>query len=151
MIPFPHSAIANLSRDPLREWAARRHRELHPTPGPRLIFWEGPRTGLCFELAALGQRQAPLWTLVHGQIAPGGYHHHAWLELGARGAYDPVLDWFFTIAEYGERFKPLMVRRYTYDEALHHMRASGTYGPWPFTRDLRDEAPQPEDCSRATR
>lgn len=79
------------------------------------IEWDQPRDGECFTLAALGQRQAPQWLLVHGITLHGGLHAHAWLERELPGhdfVYDPIADNFFQRVDYYVHGRAIAIVRY---------------------------------------
>ena len=90
------------------------------------------RDGRCYELSFVGCREAPEWTLIHGEvIGPGGIGRmgHAWLELNG-WVYDPVLDCAKTTDDYADVFCAFVFKRYTFMEANAEVCKTGHFGPW---------------------
>lgn len=90
------------------------------------------RHGRCYELSFIGCREAPEWTLIHGEvIGPGGIGRmtHAWLELDG-WVYDPVLDMAERTSDYVNKFYAVVLSRYTFMEANAEILKSRHFGPW---------------------
>ena len=96
--------------------------------------------GRCFEAAIHALRQNPRGVLVHGtplghagEVA-GIRYAHAWVELGDLLVVDLTMNGrptmpralYYCAASLIEEH----VRRYTADEAVRLLRATGHYGPW---------------------
>jgi len=90
--------------------------------------------GRCYELS--GQivcraDKAMALALVHGEVSRkiGKRIGHAWVEKGNL-VYDVVLDQFFSVSHYYEKFGVKVVSRYFWQEAAKQVIRFKHWGPW---------------------
>ena len=90
----------------------------------------------CYELAWLGQMQAPEWVLVHGYLDCEGVPiGHAWL-LHEGQVFCPTSDRIYSEAEYAAEMKAVILVTYNLKQAAAAVVAHRHYGPWHCVEGL---------------